>query len=102
MILVRNVFQVKFGQAREALALWKEGAALGAKLGGGAMARSRILTDVSGVPFYTLVFETEHESLAAYESAARELMANPEWHAWYAKVSPLLAGGHREVLTIAS
>jgi len=33
MIVVRNVFQLKFGKAREALALWKEGRALFQRLG---------------------------------------------------------------------
>jgi hypothetical protein len=34
MILVRDVFQLKFGKAREAKELWKEGAKLEAAHGG--------------------------------------------------------------------
>lgn len=53
MILVRNVFQLKFGKAREAAALIKENEALIKRHGG---APTRFLTDLTG-PFYTLVME---------------------------------------------
>jgi hypothetical protein len=99
MILVRNVFQLKFGQAKEATALWKEGAALGDRLGF-ARGKSRILTDLAGAPFYTLVFENEFENLGEYERSAQSLMSHPEWQAWYARALPHLEGGRREILNI--
>ena len=54
MIIVHNVFRLKFGKAREAVALMKEGIALQKSLG--VDVNQRLLTDVTG-PFYTLILE---------------------------------------------
>jgi hypothetical protein len=43
MILVRDIFQLKFGRAKDALALWKEGAGLAQKYG---YKIDRLLTDL--------------------------------------------------------
>src|SRR5678815_1532491 len=83
MIVVRNVFRLKFGRSKEAVGLWKEGLALGKKLGFQSKS-NRVLTDLVG-PFYTVVFENTFESLSDFENAAKTLMPNPEWQAWYAK-----------------
>jgi hypothetical protein len=99
MILVRNVFQLKFGQSREALAAWKEGLAIAEGLGM-PRARGRLLTDLAGPEFYTLVFEATYGSLAEFEQQAQRLMADAAWRAWYPKVTALSVGGHREILTI--
>jgi hypothetical protein len=98
MIVVRNVFRIKFGKAKEAVELWKEGAAINERLGY-AREKARLLTDVAG-PFYTLVYESSHESLADWESTGRKAMADPDWRSWYAKVVPLLEDGHREIFRV--
>ena len=54
MILVRNVFRLKFGKTKEAVALMKEGLAIQKRAG--APYTYRILTDLTG-PFYTMVLE---------------------------------------------
>ena len=54
MILIRNVFRLKFGKAREAVALIKEGVAIQKRAG--ANFAARVLTDLTG-PFYTVVLE---------------------------------------------
>jgi len=100
MILVRDIFQLKFGKAREAVALWKDGLALEKKLGGGAMRSARILTDIVGPAYYTLVLESVYDSLADFELSAKTAMSNPEWKTWYQNVLPLTEGGHREIFNI--
>ena len=45
MIVVRNVFRLKFGKARDAIALAKEVEAIGKKHGG---TPSKYLTDLTG------------------------------------------------------
>jgi hypothetical protein len=50
MIVIRNVFQLKFGKAREAIALMKEGREIEKRVMSGLEYSSRILTDVTG-PF---------------------------------------------------
>ena len=100
MIVVRNIFQLKFGKAREGVELWKEGMALTKSLGFNAKS-SRLLTDVVG-RFYTLVFEHTFESLADFESQARKIMSSPQWQAWYAKVAAITESGSREILNVVA
>jgi hypothetical protein len=100
MIVVRNVFQLKFGEAKKGVELWKEGLSLTKRLGFPAKS-SRVLTDVVG-QFYTLVFESVFDSLAEFESAAKGAMSNPEWQTWYAKVSAITESGRREILNIVA
>jgi len=100
MIVVRNVFRLKFGKAREAAEIWKDGLAFAKKEKFG-IAPARLLTDLAGSNFYTIVFETTHESLADYENAAKKMLGNAEWKNWYAKFVPLVESGHREIFNIA-
>ena len=100
MIVVRNVFRVQFGKSKEAVALWKEGLALGKKLGFQSKS-NRVLTDLVG-PFYTVVFENAFESLSDFESAGKSVMSNPEWQAWYAKISAVTESGYREVFSVVA
>jgi hypothetical protein len=96
MIIVRNVFRLKFGTAREARELWEEGEPLVARAMRGPV---RLMTDLVG-PFYTLVMESTHASLAAYESAVGSGMADPEWKTWYNRFVPLVESGYREVFSL--
>jgi hypothetical protein len=97
MIVIRNVFQLKFGKARDAVALLKEGVALQKRAG--LSFSQRILTDLTG-PFYTVVLELTVPSLTAYESEAPRIMANKDFQANYQKLVPLVESGHREIFTI--
>ena len=100
MIVVRNVFRLQFGKAKEATTLWKEGLALGKRLGVGAK-DARVLSDLVG-PFYTIVFELTFESLSDFEGAGKTVMSNSEWQAWYAKVSAITESGYREIFNIVA
>jgi hypothetical protein len=99
MIVIRNVFQLKFGKAREAVALMKQGRAIEKRVMSGSEYSSRVLTDVTG-PFYTLVFELTVPNLATFESGAPRLFADKEWQANYQQMAPLVESGHREIYTI--
>ena len=96
MILVRNVFQLKFGKAREATALIKENEALIKKHGG---APTRFLTDLTG-PFYTLIMEITYASLTDMEKQQTEIMSSKEFSEWYQRFIPLVESGHREMFNI--
>ena len=98
MILVRDVFRLEFGKAREALAAFKEvgEAAKGMGFGGSSF---RILTDLVG-PYYTLVLETTHPSLTAYEKMGESIMTNQDWRKAYQKFTPHVESGYREIFTI--
>jgi hypothetical protein len=99
MIVVRNVFRLKFGKAKEAVALMKEGLAIQKRVMAGHEFSTRVLTDVTG-PFYTLVLEITTSNLAAFESNAPRIFGDKEWQANYQKVGALVESGYREVFTI--
>jgi hypothetical protein len=97
MIVVRNVFQLKFGKAREALAVMKEGIAIQKRLA--AEGSPRLLTDVTG-RHYTLVLEMTLPNLAAFEAMVPRVFGSPEFQENYQKMTPLVDSGHREIFTI--
>ena len=99
MIVVRNVFQLKFGKAKEAVALVKEGLAIQRRAVTGVEFSSRVLTDVTG-PFYTLVLELTVPNMSAFESYAPKLFGDKEWQANYQKLAPLVESGYREVFSV--
>jgi hypothetical protein len=98
MILVRNTFQLKFGKAKDAKAVIKDGMSL-LKMPG--LKENRAYMDLSG-PFYTLVLENVWDNLGAFEKGLSEMGKMPEWAAWYAKLVPLIESGHREIYSVIS
>ena len=97
MIVIRNVFHLKFGKAKDAVALVKE--AVAAQKRGGSSFSFRILTDLTGT-FYTVVLEVTAPSLAALEAEMPRNMSNPDFQAAYQKLVALVDSGHREIFTI--
>ncbi len=96
MILVRDVFQLKVGKAKEAKALFKEATEIGKKYD---MPAGRALTDLTGT-YYTFVWESTHKSLGDWEASMQDPRGAEEWGAWYQKFAPLIDGGHREIMTV--
>jgi hypothetical protein len=99
MVVIRNVFHLKFGKAREAVALFKEGIAIQKRIGAGTNSSMRLLTDVTG-PFYTVVLELSVPSLSAFETEAPRLMGDKDWQANYQKIGALVESGYREIFTV--
>jgi hypothetical protein len=101
MMVIRNVFRLKFGKAREAVALFKEGLAIQKRVGAGSGVNfpTRLLTDMTG-PFYTVVLELTVPSLGAFEAAAPQLMGDKDWQANYQKIGALVESGYRDIFTI--
>jgi hypothetical protein len=97
MIVVRNVFQLKFGKAKDAIALWKEGREIAKRTGSGATMRA--MTDLVG-PFYTLVMEEQYPSLSEMERDMQSETGMEEWKGWYQKFVPLVESGYREIFTV--
>jgi hypothetical protein len=94
MIIVRDVFQAKYGKGSEVAALFKE-----AKEKWSIQYAPRILTDASG-PFFTVVTETESESLAAFEQKSGEIFSMPEFGDWFERMTLLVESGRREFYNI--
>jgi hypothetical protein len=98
MIVVRDVFQLKFGQAREVVALLKDSSSVLQRTAG-VRPPDRLLTDLVG-KYYTLVLETTYGTLAEYEGEMQRLMGSDDWRQWYARVVPHVVSGYREILKI--
>jgi hypothetical protein len=93
MIIVRDVFQAKYGKGGELVSLLKEAQQ--------DMPQSyrRILSDASG-PFFTIVTEVEAANLADWESLIQEVFANPKFGEWFARMTPLVESGRREFYNV--
>lgn len=94
MIVVRDIFQLHFGKARDAIALAKE---MRAQATAGGF--DRILTDLTGA-YYTLVFESEYEGLGHFEQSLRNELSDPSFKDLYAQLVPLVHEGRREVFQL--
>jgi hypothetical protein len=97
MILIRDIFNLHFGKAKDAKALLKEGMEINKKYGFKA---GRVLSDLTG-PSYVLVLESEWQSLAEWENALKTIFGKDEWEKWYQKLVPLVNSASREIFTIA-
>jgi hypothetical protein len=99
MIIVRDIFRLKFGQSKEAIALWKEAAASLRTSSYGAV-NVRLLTDMAGPDFYTVILESTFNSVADWEKAHIAARDNATWKSLYAKIIPFTEIGHREILSV--
>lgn len=94
MIVIRNVFRCKPGKAKDLVAKLKASgeAMTSAKLVAGA----RVMTDAAS-SFWTVVFETEHASLEAWEKSFAEYGSNKKIGDAMEGYMELVEGGHREI-----
>jgi hypothetical protein len=95
MILVRQVFRVKWGQMDKVLAALKSASASTAREAN----VHRVLTDISGDNF-TLVFETKTESMDAYWKALQASFEGEGMGEAGEVFMEYLEAGHREFYTI--
>ena len=97
MIVVRNVFRLKFGRAKEAVALLKEGIAIQKRAG--VDMNQRLMTDLVGT-FYTLVLGLTAPNMSNLDANMPKVMGDKDWQAIYHEFSSLAESGYREVFTI--
>ncbi|MCB0193467.1 MAG: hypothetical protein KDJ65_16080 [Anaerolineae bacterium] len=98
MILVRMVFQVKWGKVHEVVNEFKQIEEMMRRVTGSNL-RVRILTDLSG-PFNTVVQEIEVESLAEWERQRATLFSDPEFQQRQAVSEQPFEAGSIEFYTI--
>lgn len=99
MYLVREVVNCRPGKVRELTTKFKDLSKVMERVGGKSF---RLLTDVSGAPFWTLVAETEVETLEAFHEMEAEVMADAEGRAAMAGYHDLVREGRREIYRIES
>jgi hypothetical protein len=96
MIVVREVFQAKYGMGDELVALCKEESVLWRDATG---CPTRLMTDASG-RFFTVVWETEVASLAQWEEALAQMFGQPDFGARFEQMVPLVDSGRRDFFTV--
>jgi hypothetical protein len=96
MIVVRDVFQAKYGRGHELVELFKE-----TFPGLGQDRTYRLLSDASG-PFFTVVTEVEVAGLAEWEQVRDQIFATPEFGEWFNRMLPLVESGRREFYYLES
>jgi hypothetical protein len=92
MILVRIVFHAHHGKINQLVEGMKQATH-------DAPERPRILTDLSG-PMNTMVMESRHPSLAAYEQWRAELFKSQAFQQGQAQMEGLIESGSVEFYTI--
>jgi len=94
MIVIRNTFHCKPGKAKELVGKLKaSGKAMkSAKL----IVGYRVMTDAAAT-FWTVVLETEHASLEAWERSFSEYGSHKKIQTAMEGYMELVEGGHREI-----
>jgi hypothetical protein len=94
MYMIREVMQCKPGKVRDMVNRFK---ALSKRLEAMGSRPFRIYTDVSGKPFWTVVAETEADSLDGFFAMEQKTMADPEAQRIMAGYHDSVDAGHREI-----
>ncbi|MCW3110571.1 MAG: hypothetical protein JWQ09_5077 [Segetibacter sp.] len=92
MFVERNVFHLKFGNARQAVSLWKEYLEKAHNLNNSL--NIRLLTDLTGRG-YTIVLELSYEDYAALEPSKCMLTKQEGWKEFYQQFIPLCESTER-------
>lgn len=96
MIVVRDIFFLKFGKARDAKALLAEFNQILQKYDN---TPRRFLTDFTGES-YRLILESSFSDLSSYEKTLQSHFGREEWRKWYEKFVPIVNRSEREILTL--
>ena len=97
MILIRNVFHCKPGQAKVLVKMMKE--TIAAAQEAGAMMKGRVMT-VVGATCWSVVVECEAESFEAWERESMAMGNRPDSRKPMEGYMDLVDGGYREIFKI--
>jgi len=95
MILVREIFQIKFGRMKEALEALREMQKVSPMPPENHL---RVLTDLTG-PYYTLIMEGTYKDLPDYDKALHTEMGGAG-EVYHKKFVPLVDSGRREIFNV--
>ncbi len=93
MFIVRDIFNLKYGMFKEAMASIRQAVSLGLL----PEKDVRILSDFTG-DAYRLIMESGYASLADYEKDLAEGMKDPRFSQFYSVFTSYVSSGHREIL----
>jgi len=95
--IIRDIMQCKPGKVREMVKRFKSVNDLAPKIG---IKPCRILTDVSGEPFWTVVGEFEVDSVDSFFAMMEKAFANEEAGRIMAGYHDMVQGGRREIYKV--
>lgn len=90
MIVVRSVFQAKYGKGDELVQLMKESDTIWP-----SERKYRMMTDLSG-QFFRVITEADYESISAWEADIQKYFGDDRFAAWFERMMPLVESGTRE------
>jgi len=97
MYMIREVLYCRPGKVRDMV---KKARALGEVMKGMGQQPFRVYTDVSAEKFWTLVLESEHESLDAFDEAVSAVLSSEEGKAAMTGYHELVIEGRREIYRV--
>jgi hypothetical protein len=97
MFVIRDIMYCKPGKVRPMVQKFLAMSRIGERMGMGAM---RVMTDVSGERYWTVVSEIEVESLEAYEQMSKKSMEVQEFQDIMKGYHDLIDHGRREIYTL--
>ncbi len=97
MFIVRDIMHCKPGQVRTMVGKFQELSKAINKMGFGPM---RIMTDVSGERYWTVVTEQEVASLEKYTEAAQTVMADKKLQKIMKDYHDLVESGQRQIFKL--
>ena len=97
MFIIRDVMHCKPGKVGELVKKFSAMNPVMVRLG---YKEARILTDVSGEPFWTAVLELEAPTLDAFRDMEAAVMADKEAQSVFAGYHELVVSGRREIFKV--
>jgi len=94
MFVIRDIMHCKPGSVRPMVQKFQK---VNEIMKGMGLPTFRILTDVSGAPFWTLSAEIEVESLDGFAELQQKVMSDPKAQAAMAGYHDLVSSGAREI-----
>ena len=99
MYVIREVLNCKPGKVRQMLEKFRSISAVLKDMGQEPM---RLLTDVTGEPYWTIIAEAKVEKIDDFFTMEHTLMTNETLQKTMADYHELVAGGRREIYRIES
>ena len=97
MYLIRDLMYCKPGKVRPMVEKFQAMNKLTKDAGLGS---SRLMTDISGERYWTVVAEFEVDNLATFDETSKKMMADPKFQDVMKGYHDLVEGGRREIYRI--
>ena len=102
MLMVRDVFQAKYGRGDDLVNLFQEMLSIWQQSELWSLLRDRrILTDASG-PFFTVVTELVVDDFAAWQQLTAQEFAHPQFAGWFRRMTEVTESGRREFYSVVA